>query len=122
MTEIRYLPEVHNCQIEGNAVFKLTFLSRFAIIFVIGILTGCAGSKKMNVVPESTAKGETAMDDNTYVTLETSMGNMTLQLFPKVAPAHADSFVARTVDGFYDNTLFHRVVDNFMPQGTGEFV
>jgi cyclophilin family peptidyl-prolyl cis-trans isomerase len=41
-----------------------------------------------------------------------------------VAPAHADSFVARAKEGFYDSTIFHRVVEGFMiqagdPTGTG---
>ncbi|MBU0983929.1 MAG: peptidylprolyl isomerase [candidate division Zixibacteria bacterium] len=55
--------------------------------------------------------------DNKLVTLETNYGKMTLELFHDVAPAHADSFVARAVDGFYDSTIFHRVVQNFMIQG-----
>lgn len=52
-----------------------------------------------------------------FVTLETNFGNMTLELYHDVAPAHADSFLARTNDGFYNNTIFHRVINNFMIQG-----
>ncbi len=55
--------------------------------------------------------------DNPFVTLETNFGKMTFELFRDVAPNHADSFLARTEDGFYDSTIFHRVVDNFMIQG-----
>ncbi len=51
------------------------------------------------------------------VTIETSFGKMTLELFHDVAPAHADSFAARAADGFYNGTIFHRVIDNFMIQG-----
>jgi len=54
---------------------------------------------------------------NPIVTLHTSMGDMTLELYRDVAPAHADSFVARTNDGFYNGLTFHRVVKNFMIQG-----
>jgi cyclophilin family peptidyl-prolyl cis-trans isomerase len=61
---------------------------------------------------------------NKIVTLETNMGKMTLELYHDVAPAHADSFVARTQEGFYDSTIFHRIIDGFMiqggdPEGTG---
>jgi cyclophilin family peptidyl-prolyl cis-trans isomerase len=55
--------------------------------------------------------------DNKLVTLETDLGNMTLELYRDVAPAHADSFVARAKEGFYDSTIFHRVIEGFMIQG-----
>lgn len=55
--------------------------------------------------------------DNPIVTLATDFGDMTLELYRDVAPAHADSFVTRTKDGFYSGLIFHRVVANFMIQG-----
>jgi len=55
--------------------------------------------------------------DNAIVTISTNYGDMTLELWRDVAPAHADSFVARTSEGFYDGLKFHRVVENFMIQG-----
>lgn len=62
--------------------------------------------------------------DNPIVTLETDYGKMVLELYRDVAPTHVDSFVARTKEGFYDGTIFHRVIDGFMiqggdPEGTG---
>jgi len=62
--------------------------------------------------------------DNHFVTIETDFGKMTLELYRDVAPNHADSFLARSKDGFYAGTIFHRIIDNFMiqggdPQGTG---
>ncbi len=57
-------------------------------------------------------------DENSkFVTLVTDYGNMTLELYRDVAPAHADSFLARTREGFYDNTTFFRIIDGFMIQG-----
>jgi len=56
-------------------------------------------------------------DTNKFVTLETNFGKMTLELYRDVAPAHADSFAARTSDGFYNNTTFFRILDGFMIQG-----
>jgi len=54
---------------------------------------------------------------NQIVTISTDFGDMVLELYHDVAPAHADSFVARTNDGFYNGLTFHRIIDNFMIQG-----
>lgn len=54
---------------------------------------------------------------NKFVTLQTDFGNLVLELYHDVAPAHVDSFVARTKEGFYDGTIFHRIIKNFMIQG-----
>ena len=48
----------------------------------------------------SEIKYEKRQKDNPVVTLQTNHGNMTLELFRDVAPAHVDSFVARTTEGF----------------------
>jgi peptidylprolyl isomerase len=56
-------------------------------------------------------------ESDKFATLVTDYGDMTVELYHEVAPAHADSFVARTKDGFYDSTIFHRVIDRFMIQG-----
>ncbi|MDF1544453.1 MAG: peptidylprolyl isomerase [bacterium] len=56
-------------------------------------------------------------ENNQFVTISTDFGDMTLELYRDVAPAHADSFVARSVEGFYDGLLFHRVINHFMIQG-----
>ncbi|MBK7141595.1 MAG: peptidylprolyl isomerase [bacterium] len=65
------------------------------------------------------AKTETPIrnEANQFVTLETTMGNMTLELYRDVAPAHADSFASLTKKGFYNNVKFHRIIDGFMIQG-----
>lgn len=55
--------------------------------------------------------------NNTIVALETNHGQMVLELYHDVAPAHADSFAARVNDEFYKNLIFHRVIDGFMIQG-----
>lgn len=54
---------------------------------------------------------------NKIVTIETSFGNMTVELFHDLAPAHADSFFARVKDGFYSKQIFHRIIPGFMMQG-----
>ncbi|MDO8511738.1 MAG: peptidylprolyl isomerase [bacterium] len=51
------------------------------------------------------------------VTLETSMGNIGLELDGTVAPLTVGNFVTLAKSGFYDGTAFHRIISNFMIQG-----
>jgi peptidyl-prolyl cis-trans isomerase B (cyclophilin B) len=50
-------------------------------------------------------------------TFETSRGNIVVELFAKEAPKTVNNFVFLARDGFYDGTIFHRVIENFMIQG-----
>lgn len=64
----------------------------------------------------------TAIDpDNLYpqVKLETSMGIIVVELDRVKAPITVDNFLRYVVAGEYDNTIFHRVIDNFVVQGGG---
>lgn len=53
------------------------------------------------------------------VTLHTNYGVITLTLFTDKAPATVANFISYVQDGFYNNTIFHRVIDGFMIQGGG---
>ncbi|MDX1513886.1 MAG: peptidylprolyl isomerase [Gammaproteobacteria bacterium] len=53
------------------------------------------------------------------VRLETTLGNITLELFEDEAPKTVANFVQYVEEGFYDGTIFHRVIDGFMIQGGG---
>ena len=53
------------------------------------------------------------------VTLHTNYGVIKLNLFADKAPATVANFISYVKDGFYDNTIFHRVIDGFMIQGGG---
>ncbi len=53
------------------------------------------------------------------VKLETSMGDITLELYPDKAPVTAANFLEYVKAGFYDGTIFHRVIPGFMIQGGG---
>ena len=56
---------------------------------------------------------------NPRVVLETSKGTIVLELDPEKAPGTVENFLAYVDDGFYDGTIFHRVIPNFMNQGGG---
>lgn len=53
------------------------------------------------------------------ISLHTNYGVIKLQLFTDKAPVTAENFINYVKDGFYDNTIFHRVIDGFMIQGGG---
>lgn len=60
-----------------------------------------------------------AQEAEPIVRLETSMGNITLKLFPDKAPNTVANFLTYVDSGHYDGTVFHRVISNFMIQGGG---
>jgi cyclophilin family peptidyl-prolyl cis-trans isomerase len=53
------------------------------------------------------------------VELNTSMGQIVLELYPEAAPKTVRNFLQYVKSGFYNGTIFHRVIDNFMIQGGG---
>lgn len=65
------------------------------------------------------ATSNVAAQDVTEAVMKTSKGEIRLELFPDKAPATVANFVAYAKDGFYDGTIFHRVIGNFMIQGGG---
>jgi len=66
-----------------------------------------------------TVAGEAQAGKNPQVKLSTTMGDITLELFPDKAPATVANFLQYVKEGFYDGTIFHRVIDGFMIQGGG---
>ena len=56
---------------------------------------------------------------NPLVKLETSMGEITVELYADKAPATVANFLQYVKDGFYNGTIFHRVIPTFMIQGGG---
>lgn len=60
-----------------------------------------------------------AMAENTRVTMSTTQGNIIIELDSERAPQTVRNFLQYVDDGFYSNTLFHRVIEGFMIQGGG---
>lgn len=56
---------------------------------------------------------------NPMVLFETSSGDILIELFPDKAPQTVENFLRYVQEGFYDNTIFHRVIKGFMVQGGG---
>ena len=60
-----------------------------------------------------------AAQDNPVVVMQTSMGDITIELFRDDAPISVENFLQYVNDGFYAGTVFHRVIQGFMIQGGG---
>jgi len=59
------------------------------------------------------------MSAQSTVRMQTSMGQITIELDSENAPISCENFLAYVRDGFYEQTIFHRVIPNFMVQGGG---
>jgi len=62
---------------------------------------------------------EQVAPENPVVVLQTSEGDITLELFADKAPITVENFLGYVDSGFYEGTIFHRVIPNFMIQGGG---
>jgi peptidylprolyl isomerase len=95
---------------------KKGLLPFFLVLFMT--LTGC-NAKDTNVTMESTPVKGTNSDtkSETLVVLQTNQGDITLKMFPKVAPLAVENFVTHAKNGYYNGLIFHRVIKDFMIQG-----
>ncbi len=63
-------------------------------------------------------------EGETVAIMHTSMGDISLRLFPEAAPKAVENFLTHAKEGYYDGLIFHRVIEDFMiqggdPEGTG---
>jgi peptidyl-prolyl cis-trans isomerase B (cyclophilin B) len=85
------------------------------IVTLMFIFTHMAFSKEVRY--RSFTKKEIKKMHDTTAVLHTKFGDITLRFFPEVAPNHVNNFVELASKGFYDKTVFHRVIPDFMIQG-----
>ena len=90
-----------------GVLMKLHYLFSIVVCFVIILSTLSVAQQKEN------KKG------NPVVVMKTSMGTIKIELFQDKAPITVKNFLSYVDEKFYDNTVFHRVIDNFMIQGGG---
>jgi peptidyl-prolyl cis-trans isomerase B (cyclophilin B) len=124
---------------EGKGALKLfgskkrVTVSLLMLITLLLFLTGCGGKEKTNNSSDATGianggpastqeasqvNGVDTSGDNPIVTIEMDSGKIIkVELYPKIAPNTVNNFISLVKKGFYDGTIFHRVIAGFMIQG-----
>lgn len=83
------------------------------LLLVLGAFILSTGNSVMAAGEKMEAKGKR------MVTMKTSEGTIRIELWEDKAPITVKNFIRYVNEGFYDGTIFHRVIDNFMIQGGG---
>ncbi len=84
---------------------------RCTVVAVLALVMGLAGP--------APAQEATSAETSPVVVIETTLGSLTVELDPTRAPITVENFLRYVRAGFYDGTIFHRVIDNFLVQGGG---
>ena len=109
-----------------------------AAALAVPVLSGCSnGTTTTDGGDESTDNGDIALNEvgtvytdkdygvqlekptagDTIAVMHTSMGDISLRLFPEAAPKAVENFTTHAKEGYYNGLIFHRVMDDFMIQG-----
>lgn len=84
------------------------FVRRVSLMRVLSWIVGCCLLAAVSVA-----------NATTQVLFETNQGNFTVEVYADKAPKTVENFLQYVKDGFYSNTIFHRVIGRFMIQGGG---
>lgn len=88
---------------------------------LIAVLSTAMLAWSLGAIAQDESGGEDPMESsaNPRAVIHTSLGDITLELFAEAAPVTVENFTSYVRDGFYDGTIFHRVISHFMIQGGG---
>lgn len=95
---------------------------RNAALFVLCLvfaLAAFSGQRHAFAQQEKNPPPSVGKKGGPMVLISTSTGDIKLELYEKEAPITVTNFLSYVSDGFYDGTIFHRVINNFMIQGGG---
>lgn len=101
---------------------KFYFSTFFAALIVTQLVLMAGCDKKASEVSKEQLKGGNVVEvpkSAVKVKLETSMGDIVIELDEKAAPVTTANFLVYVNEGLYDSTIFHRVIKDFMIQGGG---
>lgn len=81
-----------------------------AALVAASVLTGCWGKNEVKPIP-------LPPDTRPKAIIKTKFGEMEMKFYPELAPNHVENFIKLAKSGFYNGTIFHRVIPGFMIQG-----
>jgi cyclophilin family peptidyl-prolyl cis-trans isomerase len=90
-----------------NDMNRRNITARKAIVYSAVLMAGLALTTPLSA------------QDPVQAVIETNLGDIRLELYADKAPASVENFVRYAEEGFYDDTIFHRVISHFMIQGGG---
>jgi peptidyl-prolyl cis-trans isomerase A (cyclophilin A) len=101
-----------------NTVNKIFLV--MLLIPIVMVIWSCTQNQPTQSENEQTKpiQGETK-GGNPMVIMSTSLGDIKMELYQDKAPITVQNFLSYVNDGFFDGTIFHRVIPNFMVQGGG---
>ena len=85
----------------------------------LAIVPAAASAQTATPSTPSTTEGNKPMSTSPRVKLQTNQGDIVITLDAEKAPKTVENFLGYVKSGFYDGTIFHRVIDGFMVQGGG---
>ncbi len=88
----------------------------FSLVCATTLVLGLSGLAQ--ATSSTTTQGK-SMSSTPRVKLQTNQGEMIIELDAEKAPKTVENFLTYVREGFYDGTIFHRVINNFMVQGGG---
>ena len=94
------------------------FAVLLACLALVGSLAGCQSQEEEQLEGgEPYVNQQLVEPTGPKAVIETSMGNITVALFPQEAPKAVENFLTHAREGYYDGLTFHRVINDFMIQG-----
>ncbi len=96
-------------------MYRLIVIAGAALVYAALPLSLSAAADKPPPKPADKPK----IPDRVYVKVSTTLGDMVVELYQDKAPITVKNFLSYVDDGFYEGTMFHRVIKDFMIQGGG---
>lgn len=96
--------------ITGRTTAALMMAILMVMITSVGLLAGCSGKGDTKAIPPPP-------DPRPKAIIKTRFGEMEMKFYPELAPKHVENFIKLAKSGFYNGTIFHRVIPGFMIQG-----
>jgi len=115
----RIRPFNRHFQAHGKTLRQFALIASAWASIAMG-LSGCVSQcTRGETPPAPVPQGGSMSSENPKLNVETTLGSFEIELFADKAPISTENFLKYADDGFYNGTIFHRVIESFMIQGGG---